>query len=349
MPSKQDHGSPQLGPEIPVMYLNQILEMGQKWGLTQQAMLNGTRIHPDLLEDESSSISTEYGAALGLNMLRLSNKRGIGFELGLHLELSAQGQLGRTVLQAKTLGDAADTAYRFAHTSFTAVKLKSETEGKMTSVHLTENFPLGPFRATVHEAILTLLWRNACYVVGEGNHDCEFHFAWPEPKYFAMYRHRLPPVRWSQKSTVLRFPTHYLAQQLPKNSLSAGNATLHELERELLNLGNSPEHIAGRVRRLLKTDAPGFPTLAEVAAELLTSERSLKRRLQTAGTSFRELLNQAMQTEAKRLLLNTNLGLQQISFQLGYKDPATFTHAFRRWTGKAPSKYRKEQNNPETG
>jgi len=37
------------------------------------------------------------------------------------------------------------------------------------------------------------------------------------------------------------------------------------------------------------------------------------------------------------------LPLQEISALLGYSEPGNFTHAFKRWSGKAPSDFRLER------
>ena len=51
---------------------------------------------------------------------------------------------------------------------------------------------------------------------------------------------------------------------------------------------------------------------------------------------------QGYATEAAcHLLERTETSLGQIAFKLGYADPANFTRAFQRWTGKTPSAYRR--------
>jgi AraC-like DNA-binding protein len=70
------------------------------------------------------------------------------------------------------------------------------------------------------------------------------------------------------------------------------------------------------------------------------SERTLQRRLQTEKTSFNELLEQARRTIACSYLADRKLAAYEVSFLLGYAEPATFFRAFKRWTGKTPLEYR---------
>ncbi len=46
--------------------------------------------------------------------------------------------------------------------------------------------------------------------------------------------------------------------------------------------------------------------------------------------------------EATRLPLNPNIPIVEITYHLGYADPANFTRAFKRWTGVSPSGFRQK-------
>ena len=48
--------------------------------------------------------------------------------------------------------------------------------------------------------------------------------------------------------------------------------------------------------------------------------------------------------EAKRLLLHSDLSIQQIAAELGCEDQSNFTKAFRKATGETPSGFRKSRN-----
>lgn len=48
----------------------------------------------------------------------------------------------------------------------------------------------------------------------------------------------------------------------------------------------------------------------------------------------------APRLEAKRLLLHSGLGISEIAYGLGFKDPGYFTRFFTRQLGVSPSDYR---------
>lgn len=79
-----------------------------------------------------------------------------------------------------------------------------------------------------------------------------------------------------------------------------------------------------------------------MASELSMHPRTLNRRLQAEGNSFRDLMNEARFEVARQLLAGTRMDITEIAFSLGYADPSSFTHAFQRWSGAAPSEWRNQ-------
>ena len=74
-----------------------------------------------------------------------------------------------------------------------------------------------------------------------------------------------------------------------------------------------------------------------VAADLGTSERTLSRRLAEQGISFDQLIDDIRKDLAMRYLDEGKVKLQELAFLLGFSMHASFTSAFKRWTGKTPS------------
>ena len=79
---------------------------------------------------------------------------------------------------------------------------------------------------------------------------------------------------------------------------------------------------------------------AEAASTLGLSERTLQRRLQQAGTSFRRQVQQAVFSHARTLLTDTDVKIEAIARQLGYSSAAHFADSFRRQAGVTPGDFR---------
>ncbi|GGH21179.1 helix-turn-helix domain-containing protein [Dyadobacter endophyticus] len=69
--------------------------------------------------------------------------------------------------------------------------------------------------------------------------------------------------------------------------------------------------------------------------------RTLQRKLQKENTSLRELSDAVKYEFASALLRHGEYTVSEISYRLGYADPATFGKAFKQWSGVSPLSFRK--------
>lgn len=78
----------------------------------------------------------------------------------------------------------------------------------------------------------------------------------------------------------------------------------------------------------------------EIALALGLGERTLRRRLREEGTSLRALVDEARRERARALVATSVRPLTEIALEVGFSDSSAFSHAFRRWFGRAPSALR---------
>jgi AraC-like DNA-binding protein len=95
-----------------------------------------------------------------------------------------------------------------------------------------------------------------------------------------------------------------------------------------------------RVADAVRANAACRVTLADAAAALFVTPRTLQRRLEDEGTTFTSLRDATLRDAACRLLAETNRSVAVISKELGYRDVATFSSSFRRWVGLTPRSFR---------
>lgn len=84
-------------------------------------------------------------------------------------------------------------------------------------------------------------------------------------------------------------------------------------------------------------------TIESVAKDLLTTERTLQRKLSSAGTSFRDELTYARIERAKDLLLTTSDPIGTIALNVGFASQSHFNKAFQQRTGLLPSDFRDQR------
>jgi AraC family transcriptional regulator, regulatory protein of adaptative response / methylphosphotriester-DNA alkyltransferase methyltransferase len=82
-------------------------------------------------------------------------------------------------------------------------------------------------------------------------------------------------------------------------------------------------------------------TLRIVAVTIATSTRQLQRAFaESGGTSFRRELQRVRMEQAATLLRFRSMPVARVAAAVGYRQPAQFAKAFRRYQGVAPSDFR---------
>ncbi len=98
--------------------------------------------------------------------------------------------------------------------------------------------------------------------------------------------------------------------------------------------------MAGLVRETLAAAImTGDPLEEAVAARLGLGKRTMQRKLEAEGYTFREILASFRTERAKELLRETELSVQDIAASLGYLEVNSFRRAFHRWEGVTPTEF----------
>ncbi|NMH28577.1 helix-turn-helix domain-containing protein [Flavobacterium silvaticum] len=126
--------------------------------------------------------------------------------------------------------------------------------------------------------------------------------------------------------------------------------TVIESERGKLNLAANESRKIQSItfRNFLKLLEAHFREARDVnfyAEKLFMSARNLNLICQSVlQQSVSEIIETRKLTEAKNLLLTTDLTVAEIGYELGFKEKTYFTHTFKRKAGMTPTDFRKEMN-----
>ena len=93
-------------------------------------------------------------------------------------------------------------------------------------------------------------------------------------------------------------------------------------------------------QQLIDALVDGQPEQATVARALNLSLRQLQRELSAQGTSFRKLTDEVRMNLAVSYLSERHKSIGEISWLLGYTEPANFSRSFKKWTGQTPKAFR---------
>jgi AraC-like DNA-binding protein len=113
-----------------------------------------------------------------------------------------------------------------------------------------------------------------------------------------------------------------------------------------LRVGEDPLEI---VMAMALRDRRKLPSLEQLARHLAIAPMTLRRRLRSAGTSFRVIRNELRYEMAIDMLTNSRLSIEDIAGRLDLCDSDALRRAFRAWTGMAPTEFRRTLEQAKTG
>lgn len=289
-------------------------------------------------DDERIPIETLHELLRGA--ILITHDEDLGLKAARELEMGSLGALEYAAASALTVRDALDVIARYMHLVNDALKFSFEDKGdghtviKLESAlalpRAAEDFEVGAFyQATLHRFSDDMA-PTQVYLRHAGSDSPEYAETFPNAQ-----------VRFGAPFTGYVFETAYLARSLP-----AGDPKLHELIRrhadQLLASLPKVETFTERVRAQLVGELrSGDPTAPAIARKLGVSTRTLTRKLEAEGHSFKDLLEELREGLAIRYTTSSELLLSEVALLLGFSSAAAFNRAFKRWTGLSPIEYRR--------
>ena len=165
------------------------------------------------------------------------------------------------------------------------------------------------------------------------------HFTHPAPAYHAEYDRifRVPVVFASDRNAIVTDDSWMsrITEATPSSRHAAGILSAHA--DELLERLERSKSMRGRVESLLMPVLHnGGASMAAIASKLGLSRQSLFRRLKAEGVTFEKVLDDLRHTMALHYLREKKIPVNETAYLVGFSDPASFSRAFKRWTGFSP-------------
>ncbi|MCB9778964.1 MAG: AraC family transcriptional regulator [Alphaproteobacteria bacterium] len=325
---------------LAVPYVRLIAEQLEQLGVSLEHWLGLSGLRVSQLVDDSFVLDLPTFRSLALDALRLSGEPALGLLVGQRLGMRAHGTLGHAAMSSRTLREVLSLIERYIGLRIALLELSVAPRGPLTRVCLAERVPLGDLRPMVLEGVVCSI-SNVLRDVSTG--ACEIQavaFPFADPGHGALARALLQcPVAYDQDWIGLSLSTDVLDLPLKMSDPRAFRGAEELCRRELLALEGRRSWTA-RVQRVLLETRVGFPSLEETARRLHVTPRTLHRRLDAEGTSFRAVLDDLRQRSAVDQLGRGDATIDEVAYILGYSDPANFRRAFRRWTGTSPGRFR---------
>ncbi len=165
----------------------------------------------------------------------------------------------------------------------------------------------------------------------------------PDPGYRGEYERILgAPVSFGSGRNAMRIDESWIARRIRvQPAYVFGILTRHA--DSMLAKFDSAATVRGRVEAcvlpILHTGEVGMPA---IAAKLGCSRDTLYRRLKAEGTTFEKVVDALRRRLAEDYLTGRKVSVNETAYLVGFSDPAAFSRAFKRWTGRSPRDVRED-------
>jgi AraC-like DNA-binding protein len=147
-------------------------------------------------------------------------------------------------------------------------------------------------------------------------------------------------LRFAQSETKLVFPSGYLDLRVSLANREIHSLVVAQADALLGDPSPEPEFLSNVKAAIARDLAASRVSLASVAQALRMSTRTLHRRLEEHGCSFRAVIGEVRRARAEAYLQSPAISLAEVALLLGYSEQSTFQHAFKRWAGVTPGEFR---------
>lgn len=326
---------------IPAIYLRHVVERVKHLGGDVRAWLSASDIDEARLSDAEVEVSLPALQRFAEGAIAATGEPALALFVGERLVATAHGMLGYAALASTTLRQALDVFERFITLRVPVLSIAHDERTREWRLLLRETMPLGSLRKPLFELTMVAV-KNVLDAVTLG--ACEVTrvcFDGRKPEYADLVRDIFRcDVRFDQPFMGLVLPRRALDRPLQMADAAAFEQAAVICQRELDKLHES-QTVASSVRRLLLEQQNGLLSLQATARRLHLTQRTLHRRLDAEGTSFREIVESVRRTLATEYLASGHHSIKEIAYALGYSDLANFRRAFKRWERVPPSAWRR--------
>jgi AraC-like DNA-binding protein len=296
-------------------------------------------VDPKLFDDPDNLISFATRSHLLAHCAARTGCPHFGLLVGQHNGLHSLGLMGLLVKYSPDVGTAIRNMVRYMHLHVRSAVAALAVDGSVASFSYDICGPKVEAHDQTGDGAMAAFCNGVRELCGPDWKPVEVCFAHRQPADVGPFRRYFRvPLRFDAEQYALRFSAYWLNHRLPESDPELRRLLQSQIDMLDVRFGDA---LPSQVRRMLRAAlATGHARADHVAMLLSMNSRSLNRRLNAFGTSFRELLDETRFQIARQMLEDSAMEAGQIAGLLGYAAPGVFTRAFRRWSGTTPSQWR---------
>ena len=307
-------------------------------GVSVDAVLQGLALSAEALRPDTqlpiSTISTMLDRAASHPGLEQ-----IGLLLAEEQNHEALGPVGQLMMSCETLGSALG--------SFVTLQMANSTAAAAYLLPVGEDYALG-FGVYAPELPSSHIYDTSAALGHNMVRDLTRGAVQPAEVLLSRSVPRNPdsyrrffgcPVRFNEGQNCIILPGRSLGFRLPTEDAALRERLIIALQQQIARQQGFASRVRHAIRPLLLS---GDASHTRVAAHLNLHPRTMGRRLEAEGVTFEQLKDEVRLAVSRELLARTEMAVSDVAAALGYATPSAFVRAFRRWTAKPPSLWRRE-------
>ena len=332
-------------PTVSSTYLRAVVEFAATRGIVRRALL----LHAGLNEADLAGDEMRHPIDRLITLLNAGAALGADPAFALHFgahvpceQVSLAAPLGRT---ATTVIEALQQVNRYARLSIDFPLLGSGDRYRLQSdaagVWLDDLRPADAW-PEITELVFARMAGGTRRVAGDDVlHAVYVTHAAPAHReaYDAIFR---VPIHFRSTRNALLLAPGYLSTVLVPAPTHVTRILAAHADAQLTMLDQQRScrgRLEAALRPMLHTGDLG---VERIARSLAMSRQTLYRKLKAEGVTYEHVLESLRRAVAVEWLQSGKSSVREVAARVGFSDPAAFSRAFKRWTGRSPSRLGRE-------
>ncbi len=308
-------------------------------GCDSQAMVREAGLEPTLLEGPDARCSMANLHKLWQCALEATRDEAFGLRVASYYSPTTFHALSYSLVASATLKEAFERVVRYCHVGSDAIDYEFCRQGDEYHLKIAPVSSVQSFVELV-DCLVAGTIRMCRSLLGYDYSPLRIELVRTRPRDLRPFERLLrTPCEFNARCNLIVFD-----RQTVERRLEGGNPELarHNDAIALQYLARMErDNVQARVRNVLvKRLHHGEPSLQQIAQLINVHERTLQRKLRECGVTYKQILDATRRELALAYLSSPRHSVGEVTYKLGFSANGSFTRAFRRWTGVAPTAWR---------
>jgi AraC-like DNA-binding protein len=332
------------GPTVAAGITKRLLEVAVERGASRRALIEASGVSPEELGDHDNRIALSKHMALVRAAKRLCADPAFALHYGNSVNLAEVSVVGLLGYACETVLDAFVQLQRYSRL---IMDLDLGIEGRFELVRddqglwLVDRRPHPNDYPELTEGTFAQMM-NGMRRFGNTPFVLAVEVTHADPGYASEYERIFKaPVAFESTRNALRIDPAWLSYRVAEQPRYVFGVLARHAEELLARLDTDAGARARLEEVILVILHTGRVAMPAVAQRLGCSRDTLYRRLKAEGLTFAGVLDDLRHRLAVAYVSGGKVSINETAYLVGFADPASFSRAFKRWTGKSPKAFRR--------